>query len=75
MWIGAAVQTKTNPATKQHDKQLLRESLCIKTHTKNIRQQNNKQESLCGKTMSRGYGRLPNRERKSKGEKTHTKQS
>ena len=71
MWIGAAVQTKTNPAAKQHDKQLLRVIMYKDTH----RQQTNKQESLCGRTMSRGYGRLPNRERKSKGEKTHKKQS
>ena len=34
MWIGAAVQTKTNPATKQHDKQLLRVIMYKDTHKK-----------------------------------------
>ena len=41
MWIGAAVQTKTNPATKQHDKQLLRVIMYKDTHKKH--QTTNKQ--------------------------------
>ena len=63
----AAVQTKTNPAAKQHHKQLLRVIMYKDTHKKH--QTTNKQDSLCG------YVRLPNRGVKFKGEKTQIEQS
>ena len=75
MWIGAAVQTKTNSATKQHDKQLLTVIMYKDTHKKH--QTTNKPTIviLWENNVPWIWEAPKQRKRKSKGEKTHKKQS